>query len=218
MIDNGVRIDHEEFTLGGNRAVPGWSVGCHSADVGACGDEWLYEGVITPAKATLCGGHGTHCASTAAGYQYGIAKGAEIVPVQVLSCAAGEGTSAGLIAGMEWAVQDAADHPDQHAVLSISIGGSRSIIENRAVKAATDAGVVVVVAAGNENVDACHTSPASAAEALTVGSTDSSDAMSHFSNHGECAACDGGPPSHSLASRLLQRRTRTPCPLSIVDP
>lgn len=47
-------------------------------------------------------------------------------------------------------------------------------------------GVTVVVAAGNEFQDACNVSPASATDAITVGSTDIDDKFSYFSNYGKC--------------------------------
>jgi len=55
-----------------------------------------------------------------------------------------------------------------------------------AVDAAVNAGIVVVVAAGNSNADACGYSPAYVPAAITVGSTDSTDARSYFSNYGPC--------------------------------
>merc|ERR1719251_85973 len=54
------------------------------------------------------------------------------------------------------------------------------------IDAAVNAGVVVVVAAGNSNSDACNFSPAFAANAITVGSSTSRDARSSFSNFGSC--------------------------------
>jgi hypothetical protein len=51
---------------------------------------------------------------------------------------------------------------------------------------AVNKGVVMVVAAGNDNKDACNYSPASEPLAITVGSTDSDDARSYFSNWGGC--------------------------------
>jgi len=54
------------------------------------------------------------------------------------------------------------------------------------IDAAVSSGVVVVVAAGNSNSDACGFSPAFAANAITVGSTTSTDARSSFSNYGSC--------------------------------
>merc|ERR1740123_2956458 len=56
----------------------------------------------------------------------------------------------------------------------------------QAIDSAVDAGVVVVVAAGNENADACGYSPAYIPSAITVGSVDSTDTRSWFSNYGAC--------------------------------
>merc|ERR1719356_2108162 len=55
-----------------------------------------------------------------------------------------------------------------------------------AVDAAVNSGVVVVVAGGNSNADACGFSPAFVPSAITVGSTDSRDRRSSFSNFGRC--------------------------------
>merc|ERR1719166_667695 len=54
------------------------------------------------------------------------------------------------------------------------------------IDAAVEAGVTIVVAAGNSNSDACNFSPAFAANAITVGSTTSTDSRSSFSNYGTC--------------------------------
>jgi subtilisin family serine protease len=43
------------------------------------------------------------------------------------------------------------------------------------------------VAAGNENADACKTSPASVKEVLTVMASDKHDSRAYFSNYGRCA-------------------------------
>jgi len=55
-----------------------------------------------------------------------------------------------------------------------------------AVDVAVNQGVVVVVAGGNSNSDACGFSPAFVPSAITVGSTTSRDARSSFSNYGAC--------------------------------
>merc|ERR1740123_2823152 len=55
-----------------------------------------------------------------------------------------------------------------------------------AIDAAVRAGVTVVVAGGNDNDDACGYSPAYVPSAITVGSTDSEDVRSYFSNYGVC--------------------------------
>jgi serine protease len=55
-----------------------------------------------------------------------------------------------------------------------------------------------VVAAGNDGANACNYSPARVAEAITVGSTTSSDARSSFSNYGSCL--DVFAPGSSITS------------------
>merc|ERR1719476_762719 len=55
-----------------------------------------------------------------------------------------------------------------------------------AVTTAVEAGVTIVVAGGNSNSDACGFVPAFVPSAITVGSTDSTDARSSFSNYGRC--------------------------------
>merc|ERR1712003_556157 len=69
-----------------------------------------------------------------------------------------------------------ATNPTRPAVASMSLGGSSTQQAMAdAVNAAVNAGVVVVVAGGNSNSDACNFSPAFVPSAITVGSTDSSD-------------------------------------------
>merc|ERR1712241_1406087 len=73
------------------------------------------------------------------------------------------------------------------AVASMSLGGPGTQQAMRdAVDAAVNSGVVVVVAGGNSNTDACGFSPAFVPSAITVGSTTSRDARSSFSNYGSC--------------------------------
>src|SRR5207253_4050177 len=48
------------------------------------------------------------------------------------------------------------------------------------------AGLTTVVAAGNGNQDACRTSPARVAAALTVGASTETDQRAAFSNYGAC--------------------------------
>merc|ERR1719343_807659 len=76
-----------------------------------------------------------------------------------------------------------------------------------AVDASVNAGVVVVVAGGNSNSDACNFSPAFAANAITVGSTTSVDARSSFSNYGRCTNI--WAPGSSVLSAGVRSDTAT---------
>ncbi|NEE47632.1 S8 family peptidase, partial [Streptomyces sp. SID8455] len=67
----------------------------------------------------------------------------------------GRGTWAGVIAGFDWVAKDAAAAGSTPAVLNASLGGARSRAVDAAVEAVADAGVLPVVAAGNDDSDAC---------------------------------------------------------------
>ncbi|WP_250637370.1 S8 family serine peptidase [Lentzea guizhouensis] len=66
----------------------------------------------------------------------------------------------------------------------MSLGGGANTSLDNAVQGAITRGVSFAVAAGNSNTNAANTSPARVAAALTVGSTDRTDARSSFSNYG----------------------------------
>jgi len=168
VIDTGVYTQHNDFSTG--RATLGWK-----AD-----NTWPGEDSH---------GHGTHVASTAAGNAYGVARKAKIVGVMVLG-PDGRGSNAGVMGGIDYAVSQAISKGEK-AVINMSLGGSFSATLNDAVNTAFSLGVVVVVAAGNENQDACLVSPASADKAVTVGATTQTptkdgDQRASYSNYGSC--------------------------------
>jgi subtilisin family serine protease len=80
----------------------------------------------------------------------------------------------------------------------MSLGGGASSALDTAVNNSINAGVSYAVAAGNDNRLACNYSPARVANAITVGSTTSSDARSSFSNYGSCL--DIFAPGSSITS------------------
>ncbi|SMB93592.1 S8 family peptidase [Deinococcus hopiensis] len=159
IIDTGIRTTHGEF---GGRAVWGTN---------QTGD----------GQNTDCNGHGTHVSGTVGGSTYGVAKGVKLVAVKVLGCD-GSGTNSGVIAGINWA----ASNRSGPAVANMSLGGTASQATDDAVTGAVNKGLVMAVAAGNDNKDACTSSPARAAAAITVGATDRNDVRSTFSNYGTC--------------------------------
>ncbi|CAG8737083.1 20144_t:CDS:2, partial [Racocetra persica] len=124
-----------------------------------------------------------------AGKTYGVAKKATTVAVKVLN-SYGYGYISDILKGIEWSViqhkskQMNNDH--KGSVINMSLGGDKSIATNDAVDAAVREGIVVAVAAGNDNDDACNESPASAKSAITVGASDINDNCAWFSNHGKC--------------------------------
>ena len=103
---------------------------------------------------------------------------------------------------------DPATNPDgKRCVANMSLGGGFSQAENDIVNAAVAAGIVFVVAAGNDAGDACGYSPASAANATTVGSTTITDSMSGFSNYGSCM--DIWAPGSNIKAAWIGSNTAT---------
>ncbi|WP_328789894.1 MULTISPECIES: S8 family peptidase [unclassified Streptomyces] len=160
IVDSGIDFRHPDFE---GRARPGFD---------AIGDG-LNGGD--------CNGHGTHVAGTVGGTTFGVARKATLVSVRVLGCD-NRGSWAGIIAGFDWV----ANNSRQPAVLNASLGGDRLEAVNAAVTAVSDRGVLPVIAAGNDNRDACRVSPASAARVVTVGATNRFDEETDFSNWGTC--------------------------------
>ncbi|CCH40700.1 hypothetical protein BN7_234 [Wickerhamomyces ciferrii] len=128
-------------------------------------------------------GHGTHVAGIIGSKTYGVAKKVDIVDVKILG-ALGSGSLSSIIRGIEWANNDR-KKKNVKAVANLSLGSSFNNALNQAVDAAVDDGLVIVVAAGNENQNVSGTSPASSSKAITVGALDDrSDTIALFSNWG----------------------------------
>ncbi len=122
-------------------------------------------------------GHGTHVGGTAAAKDndlgvVGVAPGARLTAVKVLD-AKGEGTVSGIIAGVDWVAARASTFE----VANMSLGGGYSQAQNDAVRKAVEKGVVFVVAAGNDGMDAALYSPASEPTAITVSALADSDGL-----------------------------------------
>ena len=161
-----------------------------------------YNAINDGRGTTDCNGHGTHVAGTLGGSTYGVAKGVTIHPVRVLGCD-GTGSFSGIVAGMDWVAQNHV----KPAVANMSLGGGANQSTDDAVNRLHNAGVTVVVAAGNNNASACNYSPARAAAAITVGSTTNTDARSSFSNYGSCL--DIFAPGSSITSAWYTSSTAT---------
>jgi len=179
VIDTGIRTTHSQF--GGRASNVFDALGGNGAD---------------------CNGHGTHVSGTVGGSTYGVAKSALLRGVRVLDCN-GSGSTSGVIAGVDWVTQN---HIDP-AVANMSLGGGVSAALDTAVNNLSNSGVTIAVAAGNSNANACNSSPSRAANAITTGSTTTTDARSSFSNFGTCV--DIFAPGSGILSAWFSSNTAT---------
>jgi subtilisin family serine protease len=156
-----------------------------------------------------CHGHGTHVSGTVGGTSFGVAKQVHLVGVRVLDCG-GSGSTAGVIAGVDWVTGDhAAGTP---AVANMSLGGGASRSLDTAVRNSIADGVSYAIAAGNGNIfgiakRACRTSPARVAEAMTISATDKTDRKASFANFGDCV--DWFAPGVGITSSFNTSDTAT---------
>ena len=160
VVDTGILTTHTEF---GGRASLGLDL---VGDGRAAGD---------------CHGHGTAVASLIAGSGTGIAKAAAVVGVRAMGCD-GTGTFSQVLAAVDWITANAA----RPAVVNLSLAGPAYEPLDTAITNSIASGLTYVVAAGNDQGDACARSPARTSSALTVGATDVNDARAYFSNAGTC--------------------------------
>jgi len=134
--------------------------------------------------------HGTHVAGTIAAENNGfgvtgVAYNASIMSVRTFD-ANGLGLPSDIAAGIRYAVDNGAD------VINLSLGGDfTSAEEEEAIRYASDSGVVVVMAAGNEGASQ-PVYPARYATdwGIAVGAVDSNKTLANFSNRAGATALD----------------------------
>jgi len=137
--------------------------------------------------------HGLHVAGTIAALTNnttgvaGVAPNVRVVPVRVLG--RGGGTTFDIAAGINWAVgvtvPGVASNRNPAIVLNMSLtgaGGAQTYAS--AIRAATDANAIVVVAAGNDDTDTANTMPCNNANVICVAATDLRGRATAYTNYG----------------------------------
>ena len=151
--------------------------------------------------------HGTHVSGTVGALSNngvgvaGVNWATRILPVRVLGKCGG--FTSDIADGMRWAAGLAVSGVPANAnpakVLNLSLGGAGacSATFQSAVNAVVTAGSVVVVAAGNSNIDAANSQPGNCNNVLTVAALNRSGGKAYYSNFGAAVeiAAPGGAQS-----------------------
>lgn len=164
VIDSGINTAHVEF---GGRAT---SV-----------SNWVSAETIDDLS-----GHGTAVAGVAGAAIYGVAKLSNLYSMKVCD-QNGNCDVSSVVAAIAATMNDSPNRPcAKGVVINLSLGGLNAgwSSVNNAVVSATNAGILVVSAAGNDGANAANYLPASAAGSCTVGATDVNDAKPSWSNWG----------------------------------
>lgn len=161
VIDTGVQLDHPDLV---GSIQPGG-----------------YDYVNDDADPSDDYGHGTYMAGAIVAQNntigsLGVAYNAKILPYKVCNVN-GECSAIDIADAVEDAVLANVD------IINLSLGGSPNALIQQAIQDATDAGIIVVAAAGNENQEGCLY-PAAYTNVVCVGSTTDTDVKASFSNFG----------------------------------
>jgi serine protease len=178
-------------------------------------------GTGSPAQDEPSSWHGTHVAGTIAAATNngvgvaGVAFNAKVVPARVLGKCGGY--TSDIADAIIWAsggtVASVPANANKARVINLSLGGSGACdtTTQNAINSARSRGTVVVVAAGNSNVDASGSSPANCAGVIAVAALGKSGGKASYSNHGAVVdlAAPGGDSGAGILS-TLNAGTATP--------
>jgi serine protease len=177
--------------------------------------DWVAAGECgTGSPASGSSWHGTHVAGTIAAKTNnslgvaGVAYNAKIVPARVLGKCGGytsdiadaiTWTSGGTVTGVP-------ANANKAKVLNMSLGGTGACdaTTQTAINGARSRGAVVVVAAGNDNMNVSNASPANCSGVIAVAATGKTGGRASYSNYGTLVdvAAPGGDGSYSVISTL----------------
>jgi subtilisin family serine protease len=185
VIDSGVDYTHPELPLELLWRNPAEELNGVDDDRNGYIDDvigWNYaDGNNTPWDLA---GHGTHVAGIIAAVaaegqdRRAASSRAKILPLKVLNFI-GRGRSAHIAAAIHYAIAQ------RVKVINLSLGGAElSTLEQRAILAAHEAGIVTVIAAGNEGRDVTEHPLAKVDSVLFVAASDPQDRRARFSNWG----------------------------------
>lgn len=168
---------------------------------------------VCPTQVQGSSWHGTHVAGTIAAAAngtgiIGVAPNAKILPLRALGKCGGE--SSDIADAVAWAaglhIDGVPDNTSKANVINLSLGGTHPCSKTNAAayQSAMANGAVIVVAAGNESVDAKLSSPANCPGVITVASNSIAGGRASYSNYGATVSVTApGGGFTTTADRIL---------------
>ncbi|THC43628.1 S8 family serine peptidase [Massilia sp. Mn16-1_5] len=220
VIDTGIR-PHTDLTgqyVGGYDFISDATIGNdgngRDADPSDPGDWTAANECAAGEPASNSSWHGTHVAGTIAAKTNngvgvsGVAYNARVVPVRVLGKCGGY--TSDIADAIIWAsggtVTGVPANANVAKVINMSLGGGGACgtTTQNAINSARSRGTVVIVAAGNENMNASNSNPANCAGVVTVAATNRNGARAPYSNYGTVVdvAAPGGDANGYILSTL----------------
>lgn len=166
LLDSGVRVSHSELR---NRVIAGFdfvNMRLHSAPD--------------------CTGHGTHVAGLITGEHFGVAKHSNIIAVRIFDCNNTASLSI-LIDSLQWVLADSRAHAYENAIIALSFD-LPSVSSSILPKLLHQLNLPIIIPGGNQFKSYCESIFPSFPTVLSIGATTSTDAVSAFSNHGNCVS------------------------------
>lgn len=218
-------VDQSDGQLDNARCPPQFNTLGRGVDI------WIIDSGCTPSPGGTCArfsfgwkfnsctdrnGHGTHVSGTATDATYGVAPGARRHCIGVLN-RSNKGTKVDIVLGILYA------HLNRRGkdVINLSLGSDRSTIMNNVVKDIASSGAYFAIASGNDRINSCLKSPASAAEGgprriFSVAAHDQAFQPASFSNAGPCTTISA--PGVSVVSTAVGGGTATYNGTSMASP
>ncbi|MBD8532045.1 MULTISPECIES: S8 family serine peptidase [unclassified Massilia] len=220
VIDTGIR-PHADLSgqyVGGYDFISDATIGndgnARDADPSDPGDWTAANECAAGEPASGSSWHGTHVAGTIAAKTNnslgvaGVAYNAKVVPVRVLGKCGGY--TSDIADAIIWAsggtVSGVPANANAAKVINMSLGGGGACgtTTQNAINSARSRGTVVIVAAGNENMNASNSNPANCSGVVTVAATNRNGARAPYSNYGTVVdvAAPGGDANGYIISTL----------------
>ena len=168
----------------------GYNTTVYVIDSGFTNNTLFYDNIILTESfidnnSTDTLGHGTHVISLISSKDYGVSKNVDIVSLKVFNDTHNT-TALDLVNALNFSQDHCMNHSNK-CIINLSLGLTTIVEEvDDLLNDIYNDDFIIVVAAGNDDINSCLKSPSHLDFVITVGSINYFDFKSSFSNYGSC--------------------------------